>query len=80
MCKIKNLFFEEEETVVQFHPPKSQYVNFNPFALHLWRPLDDSIKTPPVWYLLGPSIPFQLFDRPDLIHKKQNMRLAEEHF
>lgn len=37
MCWVKDLFFEPEECVVQFHPPKSQYVNNHPNVLHLWR-------------------------------------------
>ncbi len=37
MCHIKDMFFEPEERVVQFHPPKSEYVNCHPYCLHLWR-------------------------------------------
>jgi hypothetical protein len=37
MVKIKNLWFDEEETVVQFHPKKSEYVNCCGKCLHLWR-------------------------------------------
>jgi len=37
MCFVKDLFFEDEETVVQFHPKKSRYVNAHPYCLHLWR-------------------------------------------
>ncbi len=37
MCFIKDLFFEEYETVVQFHPKKSEYENYHPYCLHLWR-------------------------------------------
>lgn len=37
MCEIKKLFFDDNETVVQFHPPKAEYVNFHPYCLHLWR-------------------------------------------
>ena len=37
MCMIKNIFWDEEELVAQFHRPKSQYVNFFPHCLHLWR-------------------------------------------
>ena len=47
MCKIKDMFFEEEETVVQYHPAKSEYVNNMPNCLHLWRPLVDVMPTPP---------------------------------
>lgn len=37
MCWIKDLFFDESETVVQFHPRKSEYVNIHPYTLHLWK-------------------------------------------
>lgn len=37
MCLVKDLFWDEEEWVVQFHPAKSQYVNIHPGVLHLWR-------------------------------------------
>lgn len=37
MCFIKDLFWEDEEEVVQIHPKKSHYVNMTE-ALHLWRP------------------------------------------
>lgn len=38
MCMVKDMFFEPEESVMQLHPPKSQYVNNHPWCLHLWRP------------------------------------------
>jgi hypothetical protein len=47
MCQIKGLFFEAEETVVQYHPPESQYVNTHPHVLHLWRPTATQLPTPP---------------------------------
>lgn len=34
---IKDLFWGEDETVVQLHPPKSEYVNNHPYCLHLWK-------------------------------------------
>lgn len=47
MCWVKSLFFDDEEAVVQFHPPKSKYVNFHPYCLHLWRPLNHDVILPP---------------------------------
>lgn len=47
MCKIKDIFFYEYETVVQFHPAKSDYVNNMPNCLHLWRPNKAEMPTPP---------------------------------
>lgn len=47
MCFIKDLFFEAEDCVIQYHPPKSNYVNINPYVLHMWRPLNEKIPMPP---------------------------------
>lgn len=37
MCQVKALFWSDEDCVVQFHPPKRDYVNNHPYCLHLWR-------------------------------------------
>lgn len=47
MCFVKELFWDEEDTVMQLHPPKSQWINNHPFCLHLWRPMQESIPLPP---------------------------------
>jgi hypothetical protein len=47
MCWVKDLFWDTEEAVVQFHPPQSEYVNMHPYCLHLWRPLDGVFPAPP---------------------------------
>ena len=47
MCFVKDLFWDDEETVIQYHPPKSEYVNNAPNCLHLWRPIDKDIPLPP---------------------------------
>ena len=46
MCYIKDLFFDEEEVVMQLHPAKSRYKNCHPFCLHLWRPQKENIPLP----------------------------------
>ena len=51
MCAIKDMFFEPEETVIQYHPPKSDYVNNHPYCLHLWRPTTQEIPRPPVIFV-----------------------------
>lgn len=33
---IKDLFWKPDELVLQFHPPKSNYVNVHENCLHLW--------------------------------------------
>lgn len=49
MCFVKDLFWHPEETVIQFHPPKSQYVNTHPYVLHLWKPLFTRLPIPDMW-------------------------------
>lgn len=47
MCFVKDLFWDEEDCVVQYHPPKSDYINCHPRCLHLWRPIGLEIPRPP---------------------------------
>lgn len=47
MSFIKQTFWGDEDCVVQFHPPKSEYVNQHPFCLHLWRKIGAEFETPP---------------------------------
>jgi hypothetical protein len=54
MQHVKELFFQDEECVIQFHPPKSMYVNFHQYCLHLWRPLHQEITLPPM-ELIAPA-------------------------
>lgn len=53
MCFIKDLFWGEDETVLQFHPRRSEYVNFHPYTLHLWKQVDVLVELPPA-LLIGP--------------------------
>lgn len=47
MCLIKDMFWDEEDCVVQYHPPKSEYVNNLDNCLHLWKPIDQEMPMPP---------------------------------
>lgn len=47
MCHIKSMFWGDEDRVVQYHPPKSEYVNNVDWVLHLWRPVGSEIISPP---------------------------------
>jgi hypothetical protein len=47
MSFVKDLFWEPEECVVQFHPPRSEYVNNHPHCLHLWRNKNIAFPLPP---------------------------------
>src|SRR5262245_54513600 len=37
---VKQMFWEDEEVVMQLHPAKSVYKNVHPNCLHLWRPFE----------------------------------------
>ena len=47
MSHIKSLFWAESDTVLQFHPKKSEYVNMHPYCLHLWKKRDVDHELPP---------------------------------
>lgn len=49
MCRLKKMFFYDDEYAVEYHPPASEYVNTMPNCLHLWRPIDIMLPTPPSW-------------------------------
>ena len=49
MCRIKDIFWKEEEAVIQIHPPKSKYVNIMPNCLHLRRPVGGIRNMNPEW-------------------------------
>lgn len=44
---IKRMFWDDEEAVMQLHPPRSTWINNHSFCLHMWRPTDQSIPLPP---------------------------------
>jgi len=52
MCEIKDMFFNQEETVIQIHPAKKDYVNFHPYCLHLWKPKTEKLPLPPAHLVL----------------------------
>jgi hypothetical protein len=47
MAFVKDLFWEPEECVVQFHVPSSQHINLYPYVLHLWRSKTQPFPMPP---------------------------------
>jgi len=47
MCVIKELFWDDTDCVVQYHPPKSEHVNMHEHCLHLWRPTELPLPMPP---------------------------------
>lgn len=47
MCIVKDIFFEKDEMVIQYHPVESEYVNNHPYTLHLWKPQNKEVPSPP---------------------------------
>jgi hypothetical protein len=47
MCQVKAMFWDEDDCVIQYHPPRSEYVNNHQNCLHLWRPIGVSLPMPP---------------------------------
>lgn len=53
MEAVKRIFWRDDECAMQLHPALSQYVNYHPYSLHLWRPIGQTIPLPPVEFV-GP--------------------------
>lgn len=47
MCFIKDLFWAEDEVVMQLHPAKADWISNHARCLHLWRPTEKEIPLPP---------------------------------
>ena len=47
MCDIKDIFFNENECCIEYHPKKQDYVNIHRYCLHIWKPQDVELPTPP---------------------------------
>lgn len=47
MCILKDIFFKDDEAVIQVHPAKKDYVNNMPNCLHLWRCTFTDMVLPP---------------------------------
>ena len=49
MVRVRHLFWSDDVTVMQLHPPLADYVDCHPYTLHLWRPEEGEIPRPPNW-------------------------------
>jgi hypothetical protein len=47
MAFVKQLCWDDDDVVVQYHPRKSAYVNVHPHVLHLWRHRAQVFPEPP---------------------------------
>jgi len=46
MCYIKDLFWNKDEAVWQFHPAEADYVSDHHWCLHLWKKQGFEMPTP----------------------------------
>lgn len=51
MCKMKDIFWNEDECCIEYHPAKKDYVNMHPYCLHIWKPMKQEIPTPPTIFV-----------------------------
>lgn len=56
MNTIKDLCWDEDDVVIQYHPPKKDYVNNHPYCLHMWRPAGKNVPVPD-YFLVGVKDP-----------------------
>lgn len=47
MSYIKDLFWDDDEVVMQLHVAKNDHINLHPYCLHMWKPQDKEIPLPP---------------------------------
>lgn len=47
MCAVKAMFWDPEDTVIQYHPAKLAYRDVHPYCLHVWRPIGVRLPVPP---------------------------------
>lgn len=49
MSAMHRRFFQPDATAMQLHVPASRHINVHPHCLHLWRPWNAAVPTPPEW-------------------------------
>ena len=52
MCRVVSVFWDEDDCVMQLHPPRKDWISNPPYCLHLWRPVGTAIPMPPS-YMVG---------------------------
>ena len=52
MSFIKDLFWDSDDCVVQYHPSKKDYIDNHPNCLHLWKQINKEFPQPP-FHLVG---------------------------
>ena len=62
MCQLKDMFFDDTECCVEYHPPKSEYVNNVKYCLHIWKPIEKysgKLPIPPSIFVGLKGVEFQ---------------------
>lgn len=65
MCIMKEIFFEDEEEAVEYHPKKSEYINAHSHCLHIWRPRMSEIIG--IYQEKGMVVPGEVIKMKDLL-------------
>ena len=47
MCRMKDIFWNKDEACVEYHPKEEDYVNMHQQCLHIWKPTEEYLPTPP---------------------------------
>lgn len=47
MCRMKDIFWDKNECCVEYHPKEEDYVNNHNHCLHIWKPTEVELPTPP---------------------------------
>lgn len=47
MCKLKEIFWRDDECCVEYHPKKEDYVNNHETCLHIWKQIGKEYEMPP---------------------------------
>ena len=48
---VRGLFYRDDETVIQFHPPRALHINFHKHTLHMWGAWYQKFELPPHWMI-----------------------------
>lgn len=51
MVYVKRAFFYHDEWAIEYHPADGQNINRHNYTLHLWRPQEKEIPTPPACFV-----------------------------
>lgn len=51
MCFVKNLFWNKDEVVIQYHPAEKDYISDHDFCLHLWKKQGFELPVPGGWMI-----------------------------